>query len=60
MKKERQRKLKKIHIFYGDFTSAYDHVIREELWNILKQKDILDDEEIKILKFILSNIEISL
>ena len=43
-----------------DFTNAYDSVNRSKLYKILKEKNILLKHEIDIIKFIHSNLKVTI
>ena len=61
MKQKKNKSSKqKIKILFVDFKSAYDNVKREKLYEILKDKNILNDVDIKLLKFIHSNLVITI
>lgn len=48
------------YLLFLDFSSAYDTINRKLLYQRLKDKQVLADEEIEIIKFIHSNIRIKL
>ncbi len=48
------------HLVFFDFRAAYDSVSRPELYRALKEKGILSDEKIDLLRFIHQNLRISM
>ena len=45
-------------LLFLDMSSAYDNVIREKVYKIIENKKMLNENEMKLFKFIHSNIEI--
>ena len=44
------------HIVFLDLSSAYDHVERDRLYEILKEKKVMPENKIKLLQFIHCNL----
>lgn len=58
--KFKNSKNNKWYLLYLDLSSAYDWVIRSKLYDILRDKKILNNEEIDLLMAIHNNIQIKI
>ena len=58
--KKHKKKRKPFFMLFIDFKSAYDLVDRHKLYQILKKKQILNNSEIQLIKFLHQNSVISL
>lgn len=58
--KKQEKNKEKLRMFFIDLSNAYDSIERTKLYEILRKKQILNNEEIQLIKFIHSNLTLTI